>query len=124
MVQLYNVHVLSFGEVEALVQLDFVLWPSLRRTAAPGIINQNLPHELGGNRDKMGAIYGQRRPVTREPEVDFVNKLRALQCVIGTLSQQAPMSGKPQFFIDERDESLKCLLISASPAKQQLSGRI
>ncbi|SPE21044.1 hypothetical protein SBA5_30251 [Candidatus Sulfotelmatomonas gaucii] len=78
MVQFHYIDVLSFGEVEALVQLDFVLRPAFCCRTAPGVIHQNLPHELGRNRDKMGAINSKWCPVTRKTEVDFVNKLRTL----------------------------------------------
>jgi len=62
--------------------------------------------------------------VTRQTEVDFVNKLRTLQRVIGTLSSQTPVSSESQLLIDERDESVECLLISAPPANEQLGCRI
>jgi hypothetical protein len=119
-VQLDHVDALFLGEIEALVQFNFVLRPSLRGPAAPSIIHQNLPHELGRNRDKMSTIYRKRRPVAGKTEVDFVNKLRALQGMIGTLSPQTPVSGEPQLLIDERDQSLQCLLISTPPANEQL----
>jgi len=86
MVQRNDIDIPMFRKAEAFVQLHLVLRPTFRGCTAAGIVNQYLPHQLCRYGNKMRATDAERRPVAYETEKDFVNKFRALQRVIGSLS--------------------------------------
>jgi len=68
-----------------ILQRDMRSAGSAFKVAPPCVVNQNSPHELGGNGKEMGAILPAHALVIDEPQVGFVNQSRGLQGVAGAL---------------------------------------
>ena len=63
MIQFHKIDIRLLGEIEILGQFYFVLRAPFCRPAAACVINQDLAHELGRNRDKMRSALRAHRPV-------------------------------------------------------------
>jgi len=88
-----DIHGLSLGENETLVEFDLVLGATLGSSPAAGVVDENLSHQFSGNRDKVSTIFGGQRAVAGEAEVDLVDELGALQGVVGALGAEAAVGG-------------------------------
>jgi hypothetical protein len=59
------------------------------------MFNQNAPHQLGRNSEKMGAILPLHALIIHQAHVGFINQSRRLQAVTGALAFHVVVPEKP-----------------------------
>ena len=81
-----------------------------------GMVDQNLPHKLGGNREEMGAVLPFRQVLLSQTHVSLVNQCGALQGVVGTFPLKIASGDPVEFAVDERHQCIERGFIPAPPA--------
>ena len=64
----------------------------------------------------MGPILSIKGPLVDESQVGLMDQRRALQSVPRTLTLQMVSGNIAEFFVDQRDQTFKGLLVSRLPA--------
>jgi hypothetical protein len=64
------------------------------------MIHQDVPHHLGRNAEKVGAVLPFLRFLADQTQIGLVHQSRALQGVIGALSPETAARDAAQLFID------------------------
>ena len=82
------------------------------------VVDENLPHKLGGNGKKMGAILPIRQVLLRHAHVCFVNQGGALQGMVGTFALKVAAGNAVEFAVDERHQRIERGLVSVTPAHE------
>ena len=83
---------------------------------AARIVDQNLPHELRGDGEKMSTILPLWQVLLGQAYVRFMNQRGALQGVIGAFLLKIAAGDAVEFVIDERHQRIERGLVSATPA--------
>lgn len=84
------------------------------------MIDEDLPHQTGGDPVEMSAVPPLGRILTNQPHEYLVNQRGALQGVAGTLRPEIMAGKNAQFFIHERQESVECFAVPGTPTSKQI----
>ena len=84
------------------------------------MVNHDAPHQLRGDRDKVGPALPDRLRVIDQPQIRFVDKRGGLQSVAGALPAHVMVGQPVQFGLHQREQLLKRSLVSAAPVAEQL----
>ena len=84
------------------------------------MFHEDLAHHTGSHTEEMGTILPLRDVVAHQANVSFVDQSRALQGVVGTFALQVVVGDLTQFGVDQRNQIVERLLISAAPADKEL----
>ncbi len=68
------------------------------------VINQNSPHRLGGDAEKMGAVLPVDFALVNQFQIGFVNQRGRPQSVFAAFAAQIPRGLPVQFRVDERQQ--------------------
>ena len=85
--------------------------------AAAGVIDQNTPHRLGGDRKKLAAIFPIDGVLAGEPQIRFVNEGGRRER-FGVLVTQQIAGDAAQFVIDDRQQLVESVLFPVTPILQ------
>ena len=85
--------------------------PAFSGPMPPRIVNQDLPHQLGGDRKEVSSIL-DAQVLPSQAHVSFVYQCRALQSMVGTFPIEVILSEPAQLIVDERDEGFERFLVS------------
>ena len=83
------------------------------------MLNQNAPHQLGRNREKMCAILPVHALVIDQAHVGFIDQGRGLETVAGALAFHVAPRQAVQFVINDGGQPLERALISVAPGAQE-----
>ena len=83
------------------------------------MVNQNAPHHLGRNREKMGAILPLHALIIHQAHVGFIDQGGGLQAVSGALAFHIVVSQAAEFLIDDRGQALQRALVSIAPGAEE-----
>jgi hypothetical protein len=86
----------------------------------PRVIDQNAPHDLRGDREKVRTIGPVDVPLIDQANVGFVDEGGGLECVTSSLPAHVAAREAMQFFIDQRVQLVECRLIPVAPLSEQL----
>ena len=78
--------------------------PALLRQPGTRVVNQNAPHQLSGNGEKVRPILPRNVLLIRKFEVGFVNQSGRLQGMARTLPPHEGRSQTPQFVVNQRNQ--------------------
>src|ERR1700686_922183 len=84
------------------------------------MVDKNLAHQLCGHGKEMGAILPLRKVLPDQTNICFVDQSGALQGMSGSLIAKIVLGDPPEFLIDERDQRIEGIAVSAPPTSQQL----
>jgi hypothetical protein len=91
---------------------------------ASGGVHQDLPHQPRSHGHEMGAILQIIGLLVHKPQVGFMNKSRALECVVLTFRPQVVMSQPAKFPVNQRHKVIQCALVAVSPLPQKLGNLV
>jgi hypothetical protein len=84
------------------------------------VINQDPPHHLGFDRQKMSLVGDIRRGGAKHSNVDFIDQRRGLQRVVFPLFSKILPGNGAKLSVDQRHQFLGCLGIAFPHTPQQL----
>src|ERR1017187_4464999 len=87
---------------------------------APRVVNQNAPHQLARNREKMGAILPLHALVIHQSHVGFVDQGGGLQAMTGALTFHVASRQAVKFVIDDWSQAVESSSISITPGPEKL----
>lgn len=90
----------------------------------PGMIDENLPHELRGYTKEMRTVFNFRWRLLHEPEVRLMNQRCALESMVRTFLPQMAPRDATQLFVNEGNKDLESLLIPGSPLAKEDTDRL
>ena len=85
------------------------------------MLNQNAPHQLGRNREKVRAILPLHALVIHQAHVGFIDQGRGLQAVAGALALHVVACQAVEFLIDDGGQPFERALVSVAPGAEQLA---
>jgi hypothetical protein len=88
---------------------------SLEEMTPPRVINQNVPHHLRGDGEKVVPVLPLDLLLPRQTKISFVDQRRSLQRVAITLPLHVPMCNATQFVIDKRSQLIERSFVSLPP---------
>src|ERR1022692_449658 len=91
------------------------------QVTAPRMINQNAPHQLGRNREKMGAILPLHVLVIHQPHIGFVDQSGGLQAMTGAFSFHVSSREAMEFAINDGRKAVERGSVSITPGSKQLT---
>ena len=83
------------------------------------VVDENLAHQLCGNREKMRPALEQRCVEPDQANERLIDERSALQRVIRPFVPQVRVGDAAQFFVDKRQKSIERLAVAASPFLQE-----
>ena len=87
-----------------------VIATALERTVGPCLLDEDLPHGVGGNRREVGAILPGGVGLAQQADVGLVHQRRGLQREIRALAPYVPRGQTTQFLVDLRPERIERIL--------------
>src|SRR5205814_2893423 len=87
---------------------------------APGVVNQDLAHRLGGDSEEVGAVLPAWTGLIGQPQISLVDQRSRLERVVGTLSAHMTVSDAPELLIDQRGQLDESGTVSVTPVHQEL----
>ena len=106
------------------VEFDLAVRTTLSGAMAPGVIHENLAHQPGSHANEVRAVLRLERALVGEAQVSLMDKGRGLKSVARALPFQIAVSDGAEFFVDERDQRLKGLLIASPPFHKKFAKRL
>jgi hypothetical protein len=113
-----GVHLKQLGRLFRRKNKAFVKrndWPptaTLFSQVSAGVIDQNVPHDLGGNREEVRTILPTRRGLLHQSQVGFVDECGGLQSMVHSFAPHVSCSHLPKFAVNQWHELGCGLLIS------------
>lgn len=92
---------------------------AFRRRPPARRVNQNPPHDLCAQGEKVSAIVPVDAFDVDQTNVRFVDECRGLQRVAGALVPHVPVRQTAQLLVDERGEAIECREITTVPSLEQ-----
>ena len=123
---IYREHLFDLGvaqkrHVVSRFKTDGAIVPAtLQAGTCSGVVHQNAPHRLSGNREEAVAVRGGELTLLQETEVDLVDEGCGRERVTGRLAAKLPPGHLTQLVVDERYESLQRFTIACAPARKPL----
>src|ERR1019366_2973315 len=90
------------------------------QVTTPRMINQNAPHELGRNREKMGAILPLHVLVIHQPHIGFVDQGTRLEAMSRPLTSHVASREAVEFVINDWSQAVESSAISITPGPEKL----
>jgi hypothetical protein len=84
-----------------------------------GIVERQLPHRFGGNREEMMAILHLQGRTVRQLQKGFVHHRRRLERVVRPRVDTPTARDGAQLVVDERHQAADGVAIAAAPLRQQ-----
>jgi hypothetical protein len=109
------------GLFQVFVQLYSAISAAFGRAMIPGIVHQNLPHESGGDGNKVFPVLGLKRALPGQSQVSFVHQGRGLQSVSRALLLQVMVGPGVEFVVDEGNQGFQGFSIARFPFIEQLA---
>src|SRR5437773_1748400 len=116
-----QVHVLIAAHDGCLFQGDVLHATSAFQVVAPRVLYQNAPHQLGRNREEMGAILPLHALVIHQAHVGFIDQGRGLEAVAGALAFHVALRQTVELVINDGGQPVECASIPVSPGSEQLA---
>ena len=88
--------------------------------ARAGEIHQDMPQQLSGDAEEMGAVLPPHSLPINQPHISFVDQRRGLQGMACALAAHVPFSQPVQFRIDQRGQIFQGCFVSIAPGQEQL----
>src|SRR5271156_1510114 len=86
---------------------------------APRMFNQNAPHQLSRNREKMSAVLPLHAFVIHQAHVGLVDQGRGLEAMTGPLVFHIALCETMEFVIDDGREPIQRVSVSVTPSSEQ-----
>ena len=86
---------------------------------AARMLHQNAPHQLGRNREEMGAILPLHALIIHQAHVGFIDQGRGLQAVAGALAFHVAARQAVEFVINDGGQPFERALVSVAPGAEQ-----
>src|ERR1019366_5737450 len=90
------------------------------QVTTPRVVNQNAPHQLGRNGEKVGAILPLHALVIHQSHVGFVDQSGGLQAMTGTFTFHVASRQAVEFVIDDWSQAVESSSISITPGSEKL----
>ena len=85
-----------------------------------GVVNQDLPHHLGGDPQKMPAIAIARLLLPQHPGVELVYQRRRLERMARTLLTDIAVRNPAKLVVNQRDQAVKSALVAPRKVLKQM----
>ena len=82
------------------------------------VVDQDAPHHLRGDAEELRATLPGDAILSCQPEVRFVDQRGGLQRVVRPFAAKVRRGSPSQFTVDEREQAVARLKISATPRPQ------
>src|SRR5262247_575292 len=82
-------------------------------------INQNPPHQLSADTQKVRPILPLYFPDIHQLQVCFVDERRSLQCVVGTLRRHVPARHGVQLPVNDGKQLFERKFVALTPSQQE-----
>lgn len=89
------------------------------RLAVAGVIEQNAPHNLRRNSEKLRAVLPRRARLVNQFQVGFVDERGRLQSMIRVFALHKPMRDAPEFLLDDWKKPFERMLVAVRPSREQ-----
>ena len=99
------------------LDLPFVL-AALGPEAPAGEIHQDMPHQLSGDAEEMGAVPPPHSPQIDRPHIGFVDQFGGLEGMACALAAHVPFSQPAQFRVDQRGQFFQGCLVPIAPGQE------
>ena len=86
---------------------------------APGVIDQNLAHDMSSNGEKMRPVLKSLPGKVYHPEIRFIDQSGCLKGVIGPLLAHPVPGDAAQFRLEKGQQMTERALVAAAPAGEQ-----
>ena len=86
----------------------------LRRHPAPRVVDEDLPHGSGGDRQEVGAVHRVHPAAARQLDVGLVDEGRGVEGVVGSLASQLPAGHGAQLVVDDRQQPVQRVSLAAA----------
>lgn len=87
--------------------------------SAPCMVHENAAHHLGGDRQEVRPILPVNPLMVDQPQIGLVNERRRLERVVAPLPAQLACRARPQVSMDQIEQIVARLNVSARPRAQQ-----
>jgi hypothetical protein len=84
------------------------------------VVDENLPHGSGGDRQEVGSIYRVHPAAARKLDVGLVDEGRGVEGVIGPLASQLPTGHRAQLLVDDRQQPVQCVPLATANRLEKL----
>jgi hypothetical protein len=85
----------------------------------PGMMNQNLSHQVGGDGEELRAAATFHLGLIDHPQIRLVDQRRRLERVVLPFASNVGRRQTAQLAVQQRDKVAQCLLITATPGLEQ-----
>src|SRR5260370_4041374 len=92
---------------------------ALQRVVCATVVNQDAPHEPGGNPEEMTAILPSLRRLVHQPEVGFMNEVCWLQRMPPALASQVRRGQTTELTVDQWNKVGQTVTITGRDIVQQ-----
>ena len=87
---------------------------------AARVVNQDAPHQLRRDAEKMSAVLPLHVLLIYQPQVGFIDQRRGLQSVAGAFAAHVTAGELSQLGVDQRQQLIERRLVAVAPIHQQL----
>ena len=119
-VECYQIRILAATYHGRLVQGNMQHIAPTFQVTAPRMIDQNASHQLGRNREKMGAILPLHVLVIHQAHVGFVDQGTRLQAMSRPLTSHVASRQAVEFVINDGSQAVESSAISITPGPEKL----
>jgi hypothetical protein len=85
----------------------------------PRIVDENPPHNLGGDRKKVSAVLPADSPCVHKAKIRFIHEGGGLDGPLRVLSSHLPMSQSPEFLVHQRSKPIQSRLVALTPGSKK-----
>src|SRR5262249_24930244 len=115
---------LHWKQDHGAIQRDFVPCVSLGGISPPGVLDQNLPHQVSADREEMLTVLKVHRLLFHQAEIGLMNQGGCLHCVTGTLVTKVVVGDSAKLAIHERHQTTQRFLVTGPPLGQEFTDRL
>ena len=91
---------------------------ALRRHTGAGGIDQNAPHDAGGDGEKVGAILPVHEPGVYEPDIGIVDQRRSVETPLCVVPADILPRHASQVIVNKRGQSVEGARVASAPRLQ------
>ena len=122
LIEQQDVAIVRLRRADPIVQRD--LCSPIRtfcRVMAASVIDQDPPHHLRGDTEKLRAVLPGDLVLTDQPDVRLVDQRGRLECVVATLVPQVGSGSPAKLAIYERQQVFARSRVSLTPRSEQIA---
>ena len=82
------------------------------------MVDQNVPHQLGGDTEKVSPVLPLGSVLPDQTKVRLVNQRGALQGVVAALALKITARHAAQLAVNKWDQGIPCVLIAMPPVTE------